>query len=357
MYSSEFFGYATMGYIVAMIMYIVFIAFKNERLGFSASIITIIGFSCHTIAFIMRWLDSYSMGIGRAPLTNLYESIVFFVWCLMLGYLVIEYKYKYRFFGAFVTPIAGMALGFVGLTGMSQEIQPLVPALKSNWLLAHVTMSFIAYSAFALSFVTALLYLVVATEKKSEGAYIFWTIAGSVFFIIIAAMGIDYVRYALVEGVKFESQNYLLTSTFLNPNKTITFLSYLVSILIIVIVWHYGFVLKNLLISFKIKTAILDELTYKMVAVGFPIFTLGGLIFGAIWADQAWGVYWSWDPKETWSLITWLFYAGYLHARMLKGWRGNKVAIIAVVGFITVVFTYLGVNIFLAGLHSYGDLS
>jgi cytochrome c-type biogenesis protein CcsB len=87
---------------------------------------------------------------------------------------------------------------------------------------------------------------------------------------------------------------------------------------------------------------------------GFPIFTLGGLIFGAIWADQAWGVYWSWDPKETWSLITWLVYAFYLHARLLRGWRGHKTAVVSIIGFIAVIFTYLGVNLLLSGLHSYG---
>jgi cytochrome c-type biogenesis protein CcsB len=98
----------------------------------------------------------------------------------------------------------------------------------------------------------------------------------------------------------------------------------------------------------------LDDLTYKSIAIGFPIFTLGGLIFGAIWADQAWGKYWSWDPKETWSLITWFVYAFYVHARFMRGWRGSKIAIVAVIGFVSTVFTYLGVNLLLSGLHSYG---
>jgi cytochrome c-type biogenesis protein CcsB len=122
------------------------------------------------------------------------------------------------------------------------------------------------------------------------------------------------------------------------------------------LVWNYGSALKKIIMSLNITSDMLDEITYKAIAIGFPIFTLGGLIFGAIWADQAWGVYWSWDPKETWSLITWFFYAFYLHARLMRGWRGNKVAVVAVLGFVAVVFTYLGVNLLLSGLHAYGEM-
>jgi cytochrome c-type biogenesis protein CcsB len=126
------------------------------------------------------------------------------------------------------------------------------------------------------------------------------------------------------------------------------------SLAFIFLVWRFGGVLKKIITGFNISPEILDEITYKMIAVGFPVFTLGGLIFGAIWADQAWGKYWTWDPKETWSLITWFFYAFYLHSRLMRGWRGKKVAIVAVLGFVAVIFTYLGVNLLLSGLHSYG---
>lgn len=357
MSSSDFFGVATIGYILAMIIYITYAVFKNKTIGVVATIVTIASFLGQTTALILRWIESYSMGIGRAPLTNLYESLVFFVWCLILGYLFLEFKYKKRIFGTFVTPVAGIALAFISLTGMSTQIQPLMPALKSNWLLAHVTMSFIAYSAFAISFVTSILYLAVDTKKRTEGAYIFWTVAGSIFFTLFAAMAIDVIKYKFLSSTDMEAKNYLLKSTFLSANVAVVGLSFLGLLAIIFVVWRYGHVLKNLLISFNLDSRALDELTYKSVAVGFPVFTVGGLIFGAIWADQAWGTYWSWDPKETWSLISWLFYAVYLHTRLLGGWRGRGVAIIAVTGFITIIFTYLGVNIFLSGLHSYGDLS
>jgi cytochrome c-type biogenesis protein CcsB len=125
---------------------------------------------------------------------------------------------------------------------------------------------------------------------------------------------------------------------------------------IIFVAWRFGHVLKRVIEKFNISAEILDEITYKSIAIGFPIFTLGGLIFGAIWADQAWGTYWSWDPKETWSLITWFIYAFYLHSRMIRGWRGKRVAIVAVFGFLAVIITYLGVNLLLSGLHSYGEM-
>ncbi|MES0337043.1 MAG: cytochrome c biogenesis protein CcsA, partial [Candidatus Magnetobacterium sp. LHC-1] len=166
--SSVFFGIAEIGYFVAMMVYIAYFVFKGDYIGKIATTVTIVSFLAQTVAFISRWVESYNIGIGRPPLTNLYESLVFFVWCLMLGYLIVEFKYKKRSLGAFVTPLAALALGFVDLTGMSKGIEPLVPALQSNWLLAHVTMSFIAYAAFGLSFAVALMYLIVKTDKRSE---------------------------------------------------------------------------------------------------------------------------------------------------------------------------------------------
>jgi cytochrome c-type biogenesis protein CcsB len=358
--SSVFFGISTVAYILAMMFYIAYIAFKKEGIGVTATTITAAGFIFQTIAFLLRWREFYEigqMGILRAvPLTNLYESLIFFVWCLILGYLVVEFKYRNRSFGAFITPIAGLALAYIDLSGMSTEIQPLVPALQSNWLLVHVFMSFVAYSTFALSFGTALMYLIATTNDRKEPSYIFWTVALGIFVVLLAGMGFDFVKFK-VAGMKPDVliQSYLFKATFLSPSSFISLLSFAVAAAFIFVLWRYGFVLKRIIASFNVPPATLDEITYKSIAIGFPIFTLGGLIFGAIWADQAWGVYWSWDPKETWSLITWLIYAFFLHARLLRGWRGHKIAVVAVIGFVAVIFTYLGVNLLLSGLHSYGS--
>jgi cytochrome c-type biogenesis protein CcsB len=360
MNSSFFFGLSTMAYILAMIIYITYLAFKKTQIGITATTVTIVGFVSQTLAIILRWkefADLSGMGFLRsAPLTNLYESLIFFVWCLILGYLIIEFKFKNRSFGAFVTPIAGLALAFIDLSGMSKEIQPLVPALQSNWLLAHVMMSFIAYAAFALSFSTGLMYLIVKTEKRNEVSYIFWTTTFGIFVVVLAAMGIDFLTFKVVVKPEVFIKSYMFKSSFFNTSVFIKVLSWISMAVIIFIIWRYGSILKTVIEKFNIGSETLDEITYKSIAIGFPIFTLGGLIFGAIWADQAWGVYWSWDPKETWSLITWFIYAFYLHSRMIRGWRGKKAAIVAVIGFMAVIFTYLGVNLLLSGLHSYGEI-
>jgi len=358
--SSFFFGISTMAYILAMIIYITYLASGKKEIGIAATTVTIIGFISHTLAIGMRWKEFYDLsGMGflrSVPLTNLYESMIFFVWCLILGYLIIEFKYKNRSFGAFVTPIAGLALAFIDLSGMSKEIQPLLPALQSNWLLAHVMMSFIAYAAFSLSFSTGLIYLILTTERKTESAYIFWTFTLGIFVTLFFLMGIDFFTFRVAVKPEVFIKSYMFRSSFFNPSMVVKILSWIAMIAIIVIVWRYGSVLKMVMDKFGISAETLDEITYKSIAVGFPVFTLGGLIFGAIWADQAWGTYWSWDPKETWSLITWFVYAFYLHSRMVRGWRGKKVAIVAVTGFVVAMFTYIGVNLLLSGLHSYGDI-
>lgn len=357
--SSQLFGIATIAYILAMVAYIAYLAFRNSTVGSVATTITIAGFVSHTIAFFVRTAEFHEvgqMGIMRAiPLTNLYESLIFFVWCIILGYLIIEFKYKTKSFGAFITPIAGMALAFIELSGIHKDIHPLVPALQSNWLLAHVTMSFLAYAAFAISFATALMYLAVTTEKKKDGAYIFWTVTLGSFVAILAAMGIDFFTFKIVASRPEEFiKSFLFKATFRSGSGIVVLLSTLGLGAIIYAAYNYGHLLKKLITSFSLSKDMLDDLTYKCIAVGFPVFTLGGLVFGAVWADQAWGRYWSWDPKETWSLITWFVYAFFLHARYLRGWKGQKIAIVAVIGFVSTIFTYLGVNLLLTGLHSYG---
>jgi cytochrome c-type biogenesis protein CcsB len=357
--SSTFFGLSTVAYILAMMTYITYLAFRNSTIGIVATAITVTGFISQTLALGMRWkefADIGQMGILRAvPLTNLYESLIFFIWCLILAYLVIEFKYKNRSFGAFITPVAALALAFIDISGMSTDIQPLVPALQSNWLLVHVMMSFTSYALFSISFSTGLMYLIVRTEKRSEPAYIFWTVMLSVFIITLSAMGLDYLTFKVsIKSQEELIKSFLFKASFFSSSPAVAVVSWFIAAAFTFFIWRFGGILKKIIVSFNISHEMLDEITYKSIAIGFPIFTLGGLIFGAIWADQAWGKYWTWDPKETWSLITWFFYAFYLHSRLMRGWKGKKVAIVAVLGFMAVIFTYLGVNLLLSGLHSYG---
>jgi cytochrome c-type biogenesis protein CcsB len=244
-------------------------------MGLAGDMVALTGVVLQTLSIGLRWAESYRMGIGHAPLSNLYESMVFFAWTIVIIYLIYVRKFKNRFLGTFVMPLVFLALASTSL--MNDEIQPLVPALQSNWLTAHVITCFLGYAAFAVAFSLSLLYL-------------------------LKAKGGD------------DTQGFLQSR--LPPAD------------------------------------LLDDFSYRIIAVGFPMLTLG-IITGAAWANSAWGTYWSWDPKETWSLIVWLIYAAYLHARIARGWQGKRAAWLSILGFAATMFCYLGVNLFLSGLHSY----
>jgi len=282
MTNSLLFGISIFVYFFSMVLYVSYLAFRSESLGKVATLTLLAGVLIETAAISLRWLESYQMGIGRAPLTNLYESLVFFAWTIAIVYLLIERKFKIKTAGAFVTPFPFIIMAYASLT--PNEIQPLVPALQSNWLISHVVTCFIGYAAFAVSFGVSFLYLFKVKAENRPG------------------------------------------------KKQGAFLGYLPS------------------------SDVLDEVGYKTIAIGFPLLTIG-IVTGAFWANVAWGTYWSWDPKETWSLIVWLIYAAYLHARITKGWRGNKAALLSIIGFSATLFCYLGVNLILSGLHSYGGAS
>jgi cytochrome c-type biogenesis protein CcsB len=282
MTNSLLFGIATFVYFFAMVLYVSYLAFRSEALGKVASISLLGGVAVETAAIGMRWYESYQMGIGRAPLTNLYESLAFFAWTIAVIYLVLERKFKIKTVGAFVAPFPFLIMAYAALN--PNDIQPLVPALKSNWLISHVVSCFVGYAAFAVSFCVSVLYFIKvgAESRSSKSGGSFW--------------------------------------------------------------------------SFLPSSSALDEIGYKTIAIGFPLLTIG-IVTGAFWANVAWGTYWSWDPKETWSLIVWLIYAAYLHARITRGWRGKRAAILSIIGFAATLFCYLGVNLILSGLHSYGSMS
>ena len=355
MSASPMFAVAGFGYLLSMVVYIAYFVSNRDLLGKIASSIAIISFTCQTGAFVIRWYSfaqMYDLGFFQSiPITNLYESLVFFAWCLILSNIILEHYYKVKAFGVFATMLAGMAIAFIDTTGMSTDIQPILPALKSNWLLAHASLSFIAYAAFAISFIAAVLHLALSSERKLSPIYLFWTGTLSLFIFSMGGMLIDMF-------VKISSGNRDI-SPFVDLFKSSGALGVFILLVsffaVWLFIWYFGNNISALAIKLGLAQNLLEEITYKAVSIGFPIFTIGGLIFGAIWADKAWGHYWSWDPKETWSLITWLIYAFYLHGRYIRGWQGQKVTVVAVIGFLSTIFTYVGVNILLSGLHSYGS--
>ncbi|MEE9420982.1 MAG: c-type cytochrome biogenesis protein CcsB [Desulfatiglandaceae bacterium] len=277
MLSSTILGYITFVYFASFTLYLLMMVMGRDFLGRLATYVTLGGLTIQTFAIILRWVESYRLGMGHAPLSNLYESLIFFAWTIILLYMIIELKTKTRTLGAFVTPLAFLALAYASFSpDIESHIEPLIPALKSNWLIAHVITCFFGYAAFGLSLALSIMYLI----KRLE-----------------------------------------------TPHRTSIFLKLIP------------------------RPDILDEVNYQMVVIGFLMLTLG-IITGAVWAHSAWGSYWTWDPKETWSLITWLIYASVIHSRMVRGWRGKKISVLCIIGFSCVLFTYFGVN-YLAGLHSY----
>ncbi len=261
----------TFAYLAISVMYLANMVIKKAPFfGTAASVALWLALIAHTASIVLRWLASYELGYGHAPFSNLFESLVFFGWTLALIYLIIELRTSYKVIGAFAVPLAFFAMLYA--LKLDPAIKPLLPALKSNWLIAHVITCFLGYAGFGVSAALSVMYLVTGQEHNPEG------------------------RRALV----------------------------------------------------------LDELIYQTVVVGFILLT-AGIVTGSIWANSAWGTYWSWDPKETWSLITWLVYAALLHSRFMRGWQGRRIAIFSLVGFICVLFTYFGVNLLLSGLHSYAS--
>src|SRR5512134_3955093 len=276
-YNVYLYNLTTVLFGVASVNYLASLYAKKEAIARIGTWVCILAAVVSTAAFGVRWAESYRMGVGRIPVTNLYESLVFFAWGVNLFYLFVEWKYKSRTFGAFVMPIAFLTMAFA--LKYDSSIQPLVPALQSYWLHAHVITCFVGYAAFAVSAGVAVMYLMKAKQEAARSS-------GGIVNLFPAAK-------------------------------------------------------------------MLDDLVYRAIIWGFPFLTVG-IITGAAWANYAWGTYWSWDPKETWSLIVWLVYAAFLHARVTRGWHGKRAAILSIVGFLATIMCYLGVNLVLSGLHSYG---
>ena len=288
-----FFTFSFIFYFVTALFYVANWVFNRKWLGQTATGMAYLTLFSTTMILIARAGES-----GHAPFSNLFESMVLFIWATNIGYLLLEYRHKFKAIGAFVMTFEVLAMLSASLLSYKfKSIEPLNPALQSKWqwlvdllkpfgfekyaigwLDFHVFTTFIGYAAFAISFGLSIMYLI---KNRSE----------------------------LRGGVNKLLETFPDSST-------------------------------------------LDELSYRAIAWGFP-FLATGIISGAVWANYAWGTYWSWDPKETWSLITWFMYAAYLHARVTRGWRGKKAAYLSIIGFLAVVFLYWGVSFILPGLHAY----
>lgn len=266
--SDKILGIVTLLYLCLFVIHLIYFAARKEGVLRALWIVLYGTFGLHTVGILLRWAESYRLGFGHAPLSNFYESLIVYAWCISLLIILMRKRLSYPVFTLLASLVSLFFMGYASLSpSVDRNIQPLVPALQSNWLHIHVLTCFLAYAAFAVSFI---------------------------------ASGLYFVGWKRIVPPK----------------------------------------------------EMLEEINYRSIIVGFPLLS-AGILTGAVWAHYAWGSYWSWDPKETWSLITWIVYAIFLHARYARGWQGKKTAMLSLIGFLSVIFTYFGVNFILSGLHSY----
>lgn len=354
----------------------------TNRWGKIAIFLTIIGFISQVGYFITRWIAA-----GHAPVSNLFEFTTFFGMALVGAFIVIYFIYRTPLLGLFTMPVAVLVIAYASM--FPRDISPLIPALQSDWLHIHVTTAALGEAVLAISFAAGLIYLVKVIDQSKASKRTFWLEA--VMFGLVTTLG-----FVLVSTL-FSSMDYQAEFKWIDKNDTEATIEYtmpaitgpndwelttkgkfepLVELPAIfnakkfnTVLWSFigGFILYGLLRLIlrkriaaalqpfvrKINLDLVDEISYRSVLIGFPVFTLGALIFAMIWAQIAWTRFWGWDPKEVWALITWLFYAAFLHLRLSKGWHGEKSAWLAVIGFVIIMFNLVAVNLVIAGLHSY----
>ncbi|MGK7912845.1 MAG: c-type cytochrome biogenesis protein CcsB [Synechococcus sp.] len=322
--------------LVAMLLYWVSAAFPRipvlPELGTAAMAI---GNLAIAVMLGARWMDA-----GYFPISNLYESLFFMAWGVTVMHLVAEWIGRSRLVGVFTAPVAMGIVAFAAfkLPSDMQLSAPLVPALQSNWLMMHVSVMMFSYSTLMVGAVLAIAFLVVTRGQDIE-------LKGSSYGI-----GSYRDRSDLRQS---EASTHAGATTMPMPAGTVTAGAVAMSGDVAVLDQPQTSPVVALTPQRLSLADTLDNVSYRLIGLGFPLLTIG-IIAGAVWANEAWGTYWSWDPKETWALITWLVFAAYLHTRITKGWQGRRPAILAGAGFVVVWVCYLGVNLLGIGLHSYG---
>ena len=323
---------------------------RTENILFNLGKFSVLISNCLLIFILFsRWIIA-----GYFPLSNLYESLLFLTWILLTISLYVESKTKSKLIGATLIPLALLINGFsnLTLTPEMQKASPLVPALQSNWLMLHVSMMLLSYGTLIMGSLLCILFLTISFYKKVDFNNIesekslksinFLSEISNTYLLLLPANNFNnivsdsrlqkYHQALISELVGFDTSSTKLIEMFENKSLELAKINKLT-------------LLENL-----------DNWSYRILGLGFPFLTIG-IISGGVWANEAWGSYWSWDPKETWALITWIIFATYLHARITKGWKGRKTAILGGLGFFVIWICYLGVNFLGKGLHSYGWFS
>ena len=379
-------------YLVAMLPLATSIKSRSDKPAKIAISMVVVGFILQLSYFILRWIAQ-----GHAPVSNMYEFITMFAIMIIAGYLITYFYFKTKLFGLFALPISMLLMAYGSM--FSREVAPLIPALQSNWLAIHVITVTLAYGILSMSAVAGLIYLlkaVPADEKSWRARFLEAVMAGIVTVLVFIVTTIlmqnvigyqdDFLyqdkqgqnqiaEYHLPSLINFEGavpvehvgeNNYEEADHFhsginlpplIDSQKLNTVLwSFLLGLMVYGII---RLILRKRIIavlkpwSNRADLNLMDEIGYRSVIIGFPIFALGGIFFASIWAQIAWSRFWGWDPKETWAFITFMFYTVFLHLRLNRGYEGEKSAWLAIIGFLLILFNLIAINLLVAGLHSY----
>ncbi|ADH99680.1 c-type cytochrome biogenesis protein CcsB [Salisediminibacterium selenitireducens] len=355
---------------------------EANKSGFFGYITAVIAVALSLGYFFTRWYVA-----GFAPVSNMFEYTTALGIAVALAFVIIHPIYKNNYLGLFTMPVVMLIIAYASM--FPTEVQPLIPALQSNWLAIHVITTVIGQGILGVSFVAGLIYLLASIDfsrssKSRTGIEIVQYSVLSTLVYVILSMGFNLADYQAEfsyineNGVEAEitysfppiigpNEGELISDQGMNP--LVSAPAIIESADLNTVLWSMttgliiywlirlvfkkptGAIVQPLLKKINLNT--LDEISYRAVAIGFPVFTLGALIFAMIWAQIAWTRFWGWDPKEVWALITFLFYAAYLHLRLSRGWHGEKSAWLVVIGFIIIMFNLIFVNLVIAGLHSY----
>ena len=331
-------------YVLAFVFYSFRIALERESLYKYARGLTYLGLAAALTALSIRWHDA-----GHPPLSNMYESMITLSTFIALAGMFFTFKRPIAILEAGTCVAAIITLGIASV--YVAEARPLIPALQSYWLHVHVSLAFIGEACFAIAFLLSYLFCFrqyvtgdySGTPSTSEKA----ASTGVVFLLPLLFLGLmgAIARHLSTHPMYIESWRNIIWGTMVSTCVAV--------IALIIFTLYDKASVGARAQKWLPEPALLDTLTYRAIAVGYPLFTVGAMIFGMVWANQAWGRYWGWDPKETWSLITFLTYSLYLHIRLMRGWKGTWTAVVSVIGFLVTAFTLFGVNYLISSLHSY----
>ncbi|MGE6752214.1 c-type cytochrome biogenesis protein CcsB [Rossellomorea sp. NPDC071047] len=355
---------------------------NQQKWGLIGIVLTLIGFAAQLGYFILRWGAA-----GHAPVSNLFEFTTFFGMMLVGAFIILYFMYKTTILGVIALPFALLVIAYASM--FPKDISPLIPALQSDWLKIHVTTVSAGEAILSISFVAGLIYLLKSVQHTKGSKQSFWletvmyslvvvlgfVVASTAFTLANYEANFQYVDQEGAEAISEytlpalvgPNEGQLLTDKVMEPlvempalinaKKLNTVIwSFLIGTgiyLLLRLIFRKRIAAKLQPLVKNVNLDLMDEIGYRSVLIGFPVFTLGGLIFAMIWAQIAWTRFWGWDPKEVWALITFLFYAAFLHLRLSKGWHGEKSAWLAVIGVAIILFNLVAVNLIIAGLHSY----